>query len=172
MANEISLGDIDREFQLLRNDPEAYLELTNGFVEQHPDNANAYFARHHAWESLGLPDLALADLDKSLALEDHHTTHGARGRILHGLGRYREAIDAYDRSERLDPTQWEGGFGALFRADCHALLGDESAALADCETMPDDHWTPGLFGAPAGTKQEVAAELRRRAAAAREKQIS
>lgn len=61
-----------------------------------------------------------------------------------------------------------GGFGPLFRADCHARLGDEAAALADCETMPDDHWTPGLFGTPVGTKQEVAAELRRRAAAARE----
>jgi tetratricopeptide (TPR) repeat protein len=116
---------------------------------------------------LGHPERALADLDKSIELENRPAPHEARGRVLQDLGRYREAIEAYDRCERLDPTQWKGGFGPLFRADCHARLGDEAAALADCETMPDDHWTPGLFGAPAGTKSEVAIELRRRAVAAR-----
>jgi len=101
-----------------------------------------------------------------LALEDHYATHNARGDVLHALGRYQEAIESYKRSEALDPTQWIGGFGPLFRADCHARLSNEAAALADCDTMLDNHWTPGLFGTPAGTKQEVAAELRRRAAAA------
>jgi tetratricopeptide (TPR) repeat protein len=163
----MSQDDIDRQFQLRRANPEEFLEMMNALVEQRPDDPNAYFARHQAWSHLTQPNLALADLDKALALEDHYVTHRARGRILHGLGRYREAIDAYDRSEQLDPAEWKGGFGPLFRADCYARLGDEAAALADCNTMPDDHWTPGLFGAPAGTKQEVAAELCRRAAAAR-----
>jgi tetratricopeptide (TPR) repeat protein len=167
MDGKITHDDIDRQFHLLRTDPEKFLELTNQLVEQHPDDAHAYFARHQAWKRLGQLDLALADVDKSLSLKDRHSAHDARGLVLHGLGRYREAIDAYDRSERLDPTQWKGGFGPLFRADCYARLGQEAAALADCDTMPDDHWTPGLFGAPAGDKQEVAAELRRRAAAAR-----
>jgi tetratricopeptide (TPR) repeat protein len=169
MGGEITHDDIDRQFNLRRTDPEKFLELTNQLVEQHPCDPHAYFVRHQAWSRLGQLDLALADLDKSLALKDRSNAHGARGRILHGLGRYQEAIDAYDRSEQLDPTQWKGGFGPLFRADCYARLGDEAAALADCDTMPDDHWTPGLFGAPAGNKQEVAAELRRRAAAARPK---
>ena len=167
MADEITNDDIDRQFHLRRTDPEKFLELTNKLVEQHPDDASAYFARHQAWSRLGQLQLALTDIDKSLALQDRHSAHEARGRILHGLGHYREAIDAYDRSERLDPAEWRGGFGPLFRADCYARLGNEPAALADCDTMPDDHWTPGLFGTPAGTKQEVAAELRRRAAAAR-----
>ncbi|MFZ2005312.1 MAG: tetratricopeptide repeat protein [Stellaceae bacterium] len=159
--------DIDRQFQLRRTDPEKFLELVNARVEEHPDDPNAYFARHQGWSRLGLLDLALADLDKALALEDHYVTHRARGRILQGLGRYREAIDAYNRSERMEPTQWVGSFGPLLRADCYARLGDETAALKDCDIMPDDHWTPGLFGTPAGNKQEVAKELRRRAAAAR-----
>jgi tetratricopeptide (TPR) repeat protein len=167
MDDAITHDDIDRQFDLLRTDPTRFLELTNQLVEQHPDDAHAYFVRHQAWKRLGQLDFALADVDKSLALKDRHGAHEARGFVLRGLGRYREAIDAYDRAERLDPAQWEGGFGALFRADCHARLGDETAALANCDTMPDDHWTPGLFGAPAGTKQEVAAELRRRAAVAR-----
>jgi tetratricopeptide (TPR) repeat protein len=165
----MSQDDIDRQFQLRRADPEKFLELMNTLVEQRPDDPNAYFARHQAWSHLAQPDLALADLDKSLALEDHYVTHRARGRILHGLGHYREAVAAYDRSQQLGPEQWIGGFGPLFRADCYARLGDEAAALADCDTMRDDHWTPGLFGTPAGTKQEVAEELRRRAAAAHEK---
>lgn len=167
MTKIITHDDVDRQFHLLRSDPERFLELTNKLVEQHPTDANAYFVRHQAWSRLGCFDLALADLDTSLGLENHFVTHDARGKVLRDLGRYREAIDAYNRSERMDPIQWRGGFGALFRADCHARLGDETAALADCETMPDDHWTPGMFDLPAGNKQEVAAELRRRAAAVR-----
>jgi tetratricopeptide (TPR) repeat protein len=99
-------------------------------VEQHPDDPNAHFARHQAWKRLGLLRLALDDIDESLALEDHYSTHGARGDVLHALGLYQEAIDAYDHSERMEPTQWIGGFGPLFRADCYARLGNERAALA------------------------------------------
>lgn len=167
MAKKITLDDINRRHRELWKEPERFLELTNQLVDQNPDDPNAYFARHQAWERLGQSNLALADLDKSLALEDHYVTHRTRGDVLHGLGRYREAIDEYNRSEQMEPMQWIGSFGPLFRADCYARLGDEAAALADCETMPDDHWTPGLFGTPAGNKQEVADELRRRAAAAR-----
>ena len=169
MGNEATHDEIDRQFHLLRTDPEKFLQLTNALVDQHPNDAHAYFVRHQAWKRLGQPDLALADVDRSLALKDRYNVHEARGLILPGLGRYPEAIAAYDRAEQMEPTQWQGGFGPLFRADCYARLGDEAAALADCDTMPDDHWTPGLFGAPAGTKQDVAAELRSRAAAARRK---
>jgi tetratricopeptide (TPR) repeat protein len=166
MNEEITHDDVDRHFHLLRSDPEKFLELTNKLVGQHPADANAYFVRHQAWSRLGCLDLALADLDKSLSLEDHPLTHDARGKTLRGLGRYREAIDAYNRSEQMDRVEWRGGFGPLFRADCHARLGNEAAALADCATLPDDHWAPGMFGLPAGNRQEVAAELCRRAAAA------
>jgi tetratricopeptide (TPR) repeat protein len=167
MDDELSQEEIDRQFQLWRTDPKKFWEVTNKRVEDHPDSAKAYFGRHQAWERLGRLDLALADLDKSLSLEDDYVAHGARGDLLRALSRYREAIDAYNRSEQLDPIQWQGSFGPLFRADCYAQLGNERAALTDCETMPDDHWTPGMFGLPAGNKQEVAAELRRRAAVAR-----
>jgi tetratricopeptide (TPR) repeat protein len=167
MANEITNDDIDRQFYQLLKDPERFLELANQLVEQHPDDQMSYFTRHQAWKQLGLLDLALADLDRSLALEDDHAIHGTRGDLLHAMGRYQEAINEYNRSEQMNPEQWIGSFGPLFRADCYARLGDEAAALADCGTMSDDHWTPGLFGTPAGNKQEVATELRRRAAAAR-----
>jgi tetratricopeptide (TPR) repeat protein len=159
--------DIERQFRLMRTAPDQFLEEMNRLVAQRPDDARAYFARHQAWSRLGRSDLALADLDKSQALEDRFTVHDARGDLLRRLGRYYDAIDAYNRAEQMAPMEWRSGFGPFFRADCHARLGDEAGALADCDALPDDHWTPGMFGAPAGTKEEVAAELHRRAAAAR-----
>jgi tetratricopeptide (TPR) repeat protein len=167
MDDEISQEKIDQEFRFWRTDPKKFWEVTNERVEQHPDSARAYFGRHQAWERLGRLDLALADLDKSLALEDHFVAQRAKGGVLHAMGRYPEAIACLDRCEQMEPESWPEALGPLIRADCHARLGNEAAALADCETLPDDHWTPGVFDLPAGDKPEIAAELRRRAAAAR-----
>lgn len=167
VKRKITHDDVDREFHLLRNEPEKFLELTNELVEQRPDDPQAYFSRHWAWENLGSNELALADLDKSLSLQNHYVTQRAKGRLLHGMRRYRDAVACLDQCEQMDPEHWLEAFGPLIRADCHARLGNEAAALADCNTLPDDHWTPGMFGLPAGNKPEVAAELSRRAAAAR-----
>jgi hypothetical protein len=52
----------------------------------------------------------------------------------------------------------------LYQADCHSRLGNKPAALAACARLADDHWTPGLVGAPAGSKAEVIAEVQRRLA--------
>jgi tetratricopeptide (TPR) repeat protein len=170
MNDELTQEEIDREFQLYRTDPKMFWELTNKRVELHPDSAKAYFGRHQAWKRLGRLDLALDDLDRSLALEDHFVAQRAKGGILHAMGRYPEAIVCFDRCEQMEPGEWPGALGPLIRADCHARLGDEAAALADCDALPDDHWTPGMFNLPAGNKQEVAAELSHRAAAARAQQ--
>jgi tetratricopeptide (TPR) repeat protein len=165
--DKVTDEDIDREFHLRLTDPAKFLELTNKLVAQHPADPHAYYCRHIAWDRFGSPERALDDLDKSLELEDRYVTHTAKGRLLHGMGRYEEAIASWGHSQQMEPELWPYEFGPLFRADCYARLGNEAAALADCETLPDDHWTPGLYGAPAGNKQQVAAELRRRAAAAR-----
>jgi tetratricopeptide (TPR) repeat protein len=170
MDDESTQDEIDRELRLLRTDPQQFLELTNRRVELRPDSPNAYFARHQAWKRLGRLDVALADLDKSLALEDHFVTQRAKGGVLHAMGQYREAIACLNRCERMEPERWAEALGPLIRADCHARLGNEAAALADCDTLSDDHWTPGMFSLPAGNKQEVAAELSHRAAAARAQQ--
>jgi hypothetical protein len=104
------------------------------------------------------------------ALADHFVTQRAKGGVLHAMGQYREAIVCLNRCERMEPERWAEALGPLIRADCHARLGNEAAALADCDTLSDDHWTPGMFSLPAGNKQEVAAELSQRAAAARAQQ--
>ena len=164
---KLTHDDLLQQFHLLRSEPQKYLELIEEFIQRNPSDPNGYFRRHNAWDRLGRKDRALDDLNKSLTLEQHPITLKARGILLRGLGRYREALRDFDRVEALDPDLFVDSWCPLFRADCHAQLGNEEAALTDCARLTDDHWTPGLFGAPAGNKQEVIAEIRRRAAAAR-----
>jgi len=54
-------------------------------------------------------------------------------------------------------------------ADVHARLGNEAAALACCARLPDDFWTPGIYGAPGGGKADIADKLRHSAVDARNK---
>jgi hypothetical protein len=68
----------------------------------------------------------------------------------------------------MDPADWaHEAFGPLYQADCHARLGDEEKAMAYCARLPSDFWTPGLEGAPAGDKTQIADQLRQIAADAR-----
>jgi tetratricopeptide (TPR) repeat protein len=112
-------------------------------------------------------DLALQDLNTSIALEPNDTSFMSRGEILRDLGRYEEALDDLKRSEAMDAESWKVEFGPLFRADCHARLGNEAAAMASLADLRDDYWTPGFLGFPAGGKSVVAEEIHRRAVAAK-----
>lgn len=156
-------------FHLLRSDPRRYLELCNDFIRERPRDPIGFFDRHRAWKRLGRPDLALADLEKSHALNPCSETHDARGSLLRHMGRFEEAVTAFDQAEALDPEGWRNGPGPIFRADCHARLGDADAALADCAHIPSDLRWPGPFGLPAGGKEEITTELRRRAMAAQKR---
>ena len=111
MNEKITHDDIDREFHLLRTAPWKFLALTNQLVEQHPTDRRAYFSRHWAWTHLNRPDLALADLDKSLALEENFVAHRVKGRLLHGMGRYEEAIASLNRCEQMAAANWPEALG-------------------------------------------------------------
>jgi tetratricopeptide (TPR) repeat protein len=165
---EVIYEDLERNFHLLRTAPEKYLALAEGFIRAHPDSPDGYWSRYQAFDSLKKHDLALADLDRVLSYEKEWIIYECRGNTLRALGRYQEALDDYNRAEAIDPEGWYGGFGRLFRAECHARLGNEKAALEDCAALRDDHWTPGLLGAPAGNKDQVMAEVQRLTAQARE----
>jgi len=66
------------------------------------------------------------------------------------------------------PDEWDDlGFGLLRQTDFHARLGDENKALACCERLPEDFWTPGADGAPSGDKRAIVPKLRVLAAEAR-----
>jgi tetratricopeptide (TPR) repeat protein len=156
---------------ILRSDPQRYLRTVNEWIRQNPANAHAYFERHLAWMKIGEPQRALEDLNKVIELDPEPIAFRSRGEVYRHLGEYGKALEDFDRGEAINPNEWEKDivFGLLYQADCHARLGDETAALAHCERLPDDFWTPGLAGAPSGNKADIADKLRRIAADARRK---
>jgi tetratricopeptide (TPR) repeat protein len=120
---------------------------------------------------LGQPKRALEDMDRVVALDPKPVDLLSRGDVHRHMCEYRKALDDYDRGEGMDPAGWEAdALGLLFQADCHARLGDEDEALTYCARLPDDFWTPGLNGAPAGGKAGIADALRRMAASVRAQQ--
>lgn len=158
--------------QILRSDPNHYLQITNDWISQDPNNSHAYFDRHFAWLKLDKPQRAIEDLDKVIELNPDQAAFLARGEVYRQIGEYQKAIEDFDRGEAINSTEWRGHvLGLLYQADCHARLGDEESALAYCARLPDNFWTPGLDGATAGNKTEVATELRRIAAEARRTKI-
>ncbi len=163
----ITRDDLSRNYHLLRTAPEKYLAMAEELISADPESTDGYWCRHQALNRMKKHALALADLDKVLSMKKQWVAYESRGNTLRALGRYREALDDFNRAEAADPKEWNGGFGHLFRAECHARLGNEKAALEDCAALPDDHWTPGLMGAPAGNKAQVTAEIQRLAAEAR-----
>jgi tetratricopeptide (TPR) repeat protein len=159
--SKITSSDLEQNFHLLRTAPEKYLAMAEELVRVDPESPDGYWSSSLAHETLCQYELALADLNKVLSIEQKWVVYESRGNVLRMLGRHREALDDFNRAEAIDPNDWNGGFGRLFRADCHAHLGNKKAALEDCAALRDDHWTPGILDAPSGNKDQVTAEIRR-----------
>lgn len=159
MTNK-SREDIERRFVLLRSDPVKYIEETSELVDQSPNDAHAYFIRHFGWIELGQLQRALDDLDRSLERKVDPVGLKSRGLLFMRLGRLHDAAADFSRAWVLDPEEWKEIWGLLYQAHCHALLGEEDAALAACDALPDDHWSPGLHGAPGGNKEQVIERIR------------
>jgi tetratricopeptide (TPR) repeat protein len=156
--------------KILHEDPQRYLRIVNGWIAKDPRNSRAYFSRHFVWMDSGEPRRALEDLNKVIELEPTPMSFLSRGHVYRHLSEYEKAIEDYNRGEAIDLALWEAdAVGLLYQADTHARLGDETAALAYCARLPNDFWTPGLGGAPAGGKTEIADKLCRIAAEARGK---
>ena len=158
--------------RLLRHDPGKFLDMANEEIRQSPGNPAGYLHRHWAWDRLGKPDLALADLATALSLKEHPVLHLERGMLLARLHRYAEAIADFDRMQVQNPTRWPGSLGPNYRAYCHAMLGNVEAAMADCASLPDDHWMPSFQGEPGGSKQEVTAGIHRLATSVRDRKAA
>jgi tetratricopeptide (TPR) repeat protein len=160
--------------KILSADPQRYLRIVNQWILENPKNAGAYFSRHFGWMDIGEPQRALEDLNKAIehGAEPSSISFLLRGNVYRHLGEYQKALEDYGRGEALDPALWEADvLGLFYQADAHARLGDEGAALAYCARLPDGFWTPGLNGAPAGDKTQIADQLRQIAANARRKQV-
>ncbi len=158
--------------RLMRSDPRHYLQIVNKWIAENPANSHAYFSRHFAWLELGEPQRAIADLDLAIQLDPKPGRFWARGDVYRCVGEYDKALEDFDRAEAFDPAQWtDAAFGLVSQADCHARLGNEAAALACCERLPDDFWTGSIEGAPGGSKAEIAQQLRQIAADARRRRV-
>ena len=157
-ANESELKSLH---ELLRTDPTAYLKITNEWISENPLNPQAYVDRHLGWMRLGQPRRALDDMDTAIKLEPDPMRFFSRAEVHKHLGEYEDALRDFARSEALIPDEWDDlGFGLLQQADCHARLGNEGEALACCERLGNNFWTPGLGDAPAGDKKAVASRLK------------
>ena len=157
----------ERQMELLRRDPRAYIAMIDRELADDPDNSHLYFARYQAWKRLGDLHRAFDDIIRAIATKDQAVSRLCAGEILMQLGRYREALAMLARGEAMDtPERWAGMWGPHYQATCHAHLGEEAEAMAACDKLEDDDWLPGLHGTPRGDKAEVRAELRRRARAA------
>jgi tetratricopeptide (TPR) repeat protein len=154
---------------LLRSDPQHYLQIVNEWIAENPRNSHAYFDRHFAWMKLGQPRRALDDLDTVIQLDPKPIAFWTRGEVYRHIGEYEKALGDFDRAEAIDPEGWEKDIvlGLLDQADTHARLGNEAAALACCARLPDDFWTPGMNNTPSGGKAEIAEKVRQIAADAR-----
>jgi tetratricopeptide (TPR) repeat protein len=149
-------------------DPARMVKIATDWIAADPTDSNAYFDRHSAWIRLGETGRAMADLNKALRLNPSQVILWARGDLHRQLGDYSRAADDYVHAEAMDPQKWaEDAFPLLYQADVFARLGDEARALACCSRLPDNFWTPGHNDLPPGDKPEIAAELKRRASAAK-----
>ena len=156
--------------KILHSNPQRYLRIVNKWIEENPRNPHSYFERHLGWIKTGEPRRALHDLNKVIELDPEPVAFRSRGELYRHLGQYERALEDFSRGEAIDPKQWEAdAFGVYYQADTYARLGNKAGALAYCARLPDDFWTPGIHGAPSGSKAEIADELRRIAADARQK---
>lgn len=151
---------------LLRMDPQRYINQYSDYINENPQKWWGYFARQFGWIRVGQLEKALSDLDRAITLNDHKVIRWQRSIVLAQLSRHQEALQDIDRGQAMDSINTIGDFWHLRRATSHAGLGNEAAAVASAEKIRNDFWIPPLEGAPGGTKAEIIAELRRRAAAA------
>lgn len=155
--------------KLCQADTEKYLQITNEWIHDNPNDADAYFSRHYAWLKIGMLDRALDDINIAVELDPSEVVRTCRAQVHRKMGNYKKALEDYEYIQRQNPELWrEDWFSLLYQADSYARLGNLTSALWCWELLPDDFWTPGMNDAPAGNRMEIQEELMRISAAARE----
>ncbi|HTQ12805.1 MAG TPA: tetratricopeptide repeat protein [Rhizomicrobium sp.] len=92
-------------------------------------DATFYFVRGEIYREAGKPDLALADLSQSLALEaGTAAVYNSRGRAYDRLGRHDLAVSDFNTAIGLSPEFADAYVG---RASAEAALGDYTHAISD-----------------------------------------
>ncbi len=156
-----------RNWHLYKTDPQKYLDLCHRIVHEYPNDPCAYGSRHAAWLRVGRPDKALEDIETAIRMRPDSSNFARRGELLYLQGKNEAALEDFDRAEILDPADWPESFGPIYRAQIHAHLGNLEAALRDCQSINDQHWTPGIHGMLPGNRAEITAQIVRIAREAR-----
>lgn len=153
---------------LRRSDPQRYIQIATDWIRKNPRNADAYYGRHVAWRNLDQPNRALDDINRSIELEPDPISYISRAQVYRQIGDHRKALEDYSHVKSTQPVLWqEHWLALLYQADSYAHLGNLADALRCWELLPDNIWTPGPNGAPAGNKLEIQDALLRIAAEAR-----
>ena len=152
--------------QLLRTHPEQYPRIAEDTIRRYPDDPEGYEDCVYYWMRFKQYDYALSDMTTVVRLDDSCLNRSLRATVFRLLGRYQDAIADLDEAERTDTTNFLVNLLNIERATCYAHLGNLEAALVDCARLSDDYCLPGIYGAPGGTKSEIAETIRRIAAEA------
>ena len=75
---------------LLRSDPQHYLQIVDEWIADNPANSHAYFDRHFAWLELGEPRRGLDDLTVSIQLNPRPVAFWSRGEVYRRIGELRK----------------------------------------------------------------------------------
>jgi tetratricopeptide (TPR) repeat protein len=167
MSRAPEMNDVEwhQYHRLFRTHPGQYLRIAEDTIRKFPDDPQGYLDCVWVWMRAEEYDYALSDLNTALKLEDCQMTRLDLGIVLRCLGRFREAIEEFNRCEAMG-AEVVAGIVHVNRAACHAGLGDLEAALADCALLSEDYFLPSLFGWPGGTKSQVTKAVRAIAAEA------
>lgn len=83
------------------------IEMLDAAIAQRATNANALYARGRAYRGLGDLDRSIADLTRSLELEDDSRSRVHRGYSFYQAGRYAEAQADFALVKKKSPTSTE-----------------------------------------------------------------
>jgi tetratricopeptide (TPR) repeat protein len=107
-------------------------------IERDPEAAYLYVQRAWAYVGQERLDLAIADMDRALALEPDTETYFDRGAMNYGAGRYDAALDDFDLVLLMG---WEGQGGAHYgRGRALAALGQYADAIAAYDAAAMHNW--------------------------------
>jgi clan AA aspartic protease (TIGR02281 family) len=107
------------------------LPLVDGLIEEYGYDDVLLEMRAGSYDQLGLTDLALADIDRTLEIckdNDRAYYHGLRGDVLRSAGRYEEAVADYTVYIDRYPTD---AYGYYARGWSKELAKDLAGALED-----------------------------------------
>lgn len=111
-------------------DYESAIREYDSLEEDYGKDEYIYCHRADCYDELGLTELAISEIDKSISMNDDYSNSCMKGQILRSAGRYEEAIEVFDHAIEIDPSD---AFGYYAKGWCHELSGDDDKAMESYE---------------------------------------